>query len=317
MAVFGIDIGGTKISGALYNEGQPVIAEKILLKGEQGDGVLQLIENLIDKLIAGNDGEATAAGIAVPGIWNEAAGTVWAPNIPGWINYPLREKLQQHFSHISLHITSDRACYIMGEVWKGNAKGCRDAIFMAAGTGIAVGIMSGGKVLHGSKGVAGAIGWMALNRPYNEKYKPMGCNEYYASGPGLIRYASEVLKKTPQYNGIFRNNEKLTVENLINSYDHGDEVAVQVIANAIEYWGMGIANLVSIFNPEIIILGGGVFQKNSCRFRDAIMAEAIKWGQPVSMKQFDLKCSALGDMAGLYGAIYFALEEEKKHLRHE
>jgi glucokinase len=317
MAVIGFDIGGTKISAALYDKGHPFVMGKVLLGDAEGDGVLHIILDLIDTLLEDAGGDVSAVGMAVPGIWNEEAGTVWAPNVPGWIDYPLLERLLQHFSHLPIYITSDRACYIMGEVWKGNAQGCRDAIFLAAGTGIAAGIMAGGNVLHGSGGVAGAIGWMALNKPYDEKYKPMGCNEYYASGPGLVRYAREVLKELPHYSGMFRKNKNLTSENLINSYDQGDEVAVQVIRNAIEYWGMCIANLVSIFNPEKIILGGGVFQNAGCRFSEAIMTEVLQWGQPVSTRQFSLECSALGEMAGLYGAIYFALQEEKKQRFHE
>ena len=317
MAVIGIDIGGTKISAALYVKGHPVSMGKVLIGGEEGEGVLHIVLDLIDTLLEEAGGEVRTVGMAVPGIWNEKAGTVWAPNIPGWIDYPLRERLLQHFSHLLFYITSDRACYIMGEVWKGNAQGCRDAIFLAAGTDIATGIIAGGNVLHGSGGVAGAIGWMALNKPYDDKYKPMGCNEYYASGPGLVRYALELHEAMPQYSGIFRIKKNLTPEKLISAYEQGDEVAMQVMNNAIEYWGMCIANLVSIFNPEKVILGGGIFQNNGCRFRDAIMAEALQWGQPVSMRQFSLECSALGELAGLYGAIYFALEEEKKHLHHE
>jgi glucokinase len=317
MAVIGIDIGGTKISAGLYEKGHHDVMGKVLRGGAEGDGVLHIILDLIDTLLDEAGGEVRSVGMAVPGIWNEEAGTVWAPNIPGWIDYPLRAKLQQHFRHLSFYITSDRACYILGEAWKGNAQGCLDAIFLAAGTGIAAGIMADGKVLHGSKGVAGAIGWMALNKPFDKKYKPMGCNEYYASGPGLVRYAREVLEALPQYNGMFRNKKNLTAEKLMEAYEQGDEVAVQVLGNAIEYWGMCIANLVSIFNPEKIILGGGVFQNNGYLFRDAILAEAMKWGQPLSMKQFSLECSALGDMAGVYGAISFALEKEKNHLQHE
>ncbi len=316
MAVIGIDIGGTKISAGLYEKGQPEVMGTVLLGGAEGNEVLHIILDIIDTLLSDAEEEVRAVGIAVPGIWNEDVGTVWAPNIPGWIDYPLRDMLLQHFSHLSFYITSDRACYILGEAWKGNAQGCNNAIFMAAGTGIAIGIIAEGRVLHGSKGVAGAIGWMALNKPYDEKYTSMGCYEYYASGPGLVRYATEVLDKVPQYSGIFRKNKNLTTEKLFSAYKEGDDVAMQVIDNAIQYWGMCIANLVSIFNPEKIILGGGVFQNNQCMFREAILAEALKWGQPVSMKQFSLECTSLGEFAGLYGAMYFALEEEKKHRHH-
>lgn len=317
MTVIGIDIGGTKISGALYHDKEIHTGEKLFLGDACGDEVTGLIVSLINMLLQKSGGKALAVGIAIPGIWNEETGTAWAPNIPGWIDYPLRHKLQNHFCNLPIYITNDRACYILGEVWKGNAKGCRDAVFLAAGTGIAAGIVAGGTVLNGAAGAAGAIGWMALSKPYNEKYSAVGCNEYYASGPGLVRYAREILTSDSNYSGIFKNEATLDAEKLIIEFENGDEVAVAVINNAISYWGMCVANLVSIFNPEKIILGGGVFNNNGCRFREAIYNEAMKWAQPVSMRQVSIECSALGEKAGIYGALYYALEQEKQHVSHE
>ncbi len=311
MAVIGIDLGGTKISSALYDdEERGVVPKKVLLDGARGDEVGVLIRNLINSIIntARDDGKTvTSVGLSVPGIYNAVSGRVWAPNIPGWDDYPLLTELQQSFGDIDFHIASDRSCYIMGEVWKGKAKECRDAIYLAVGTGLAVGIMAGGRVLEGAKGIAGSIGWMALNKPFMDKYAPMGCAEYYASGEGMGRYAREVLDSKPAYNGVFRTGKKADAFNIIAEYDNGDEVALEVMQNTIEYWGMVVANLVSTFNPETIIFGGGVFSGRACKFLDSVYAEALKWGQPIGMKQVRLECSENGDMAGLYGAIYLAL----------
>ncbi len=315
MAVIGVDLGGTKINSGLYISDENFISEKTYLSGATGDQVAIQVKNQIQILVerAREAGETvTAVGISVPGIAYPGTGTVWAPNIPGWENYPLLEYLENQFQNVRFYITSDRACYILGETWKGNTRGCRNAIYLAVGTGIAAGILVNGEAMNGSQGIAGAIGWMALNRPYREEYRICGNNEYYASGEGIRRYALEVLAREKSYNGIFKTGTEITSYNIINAYDNGDELAKKVIENAIGYWGMSVANLVSVFNPEKIIFGGGVFSGKACNLLDAIYTEALKWGQPVSMKQVMLECSGLGDKAGLYGAVFFALKEQGK-----
>ncbi len=316
MAVIGMDLGGTKIWSALYShKGKILLESKDLINKSVGDDVFEKIKAQIQFLLdAGNErGEdITVIGISVPGIYNVDNGTVWVPNIPGWENYPLLARLEQNFKHILFVIASDRECYILGEVWKGKAKGCRDVIFIAVGTGIAAGIMTDGQILRGSKGIAGAIGWLALNKPYDQKYIPCGCNEYYASGEGLARYAREVMDADPSYQGVFRSEKEISGINLIEAYTHDDPVAKEVMNTAIEYWGMTVANLVSIFNPEKIIFGGGVFSGNACQFLDRIYSEALKWGQPISMKQVELHCSENGSYAGLYGALSLAINYQKK-----
>ncbi len=315
-AVIGLDLGGTKISSAILSqEDQFCCYNKIYLNGAKGLHVGELIKDRIQFLLAKaekNGETVTSAGVSVPGIYDKSTGRVWAPNIPGWENFPLLTKLQESFPAIDFYVTNDRACYILGEVWKGNAKGCKDAIYISAGTGLAAGILINSEVLNGSSGIAGAIGWMGLNRPFEEKYISCGCNEYYASGAGISRYAKDLIAARPDYKGIFISNKEPNSYNIIEEFDRDEEIAVSVINNAIAYWGMSVANLVSIFNPEKIIFGGGVFSNNGSRFLDAIYAEALKWGQPISMKQVQLACSGNGEMGGLYGAIYYAIESEKK-----
>jgi glucokinase len=94
---------------------------------------------------------------------------------------------------------------------------------------------------------------------------------------------------------------------VFTAFDQGDPVAVRVIENAILYWGMAIANLISIFNPEKILLGGGVFGP-AVKFIPAIRKEALKWAQPISAKQVSIEPALLGPAAGLYGAGYLALQ---------
>lgn len=311
MSVIGIDLGGTKINSAVFlKKGEIHGFQKVYLNERKGEEVCKLIKVQIASLILESSkiGETvTLVGISVPGIYFNDTGNVWAPNIEGWDNYPLLIELEETFrsENITFKIANDRTCYILGEVWKGKAKGCQNAIFIAIGTGIGAGILVDGKVLYGSNGIAGAVGWLGLNKPYHKKYISYGCFEYYASGDGLTRYANEVIASKPNYSGVFTH-EKINSYNLIKEYENNEEIAVLVINNAIEYWGMTVANFVSIFNPEKIIFGGGVFGE-AVKFLDKIYLEAKKWGQPIAMQQVKLESSENGILAGLYGAAYLAL----------
>ena len=104
------------------------------------------------------------------------------------------------------------------------------------------------------------------------------------------------------------NPDLLSAKDIFDAYETGDELSSKVIANAIECWGMAIANLVSLFNPEKIIFGGGVFGP-ALKFLDEIYIEAKKWAQPISIQQVQLQASALGNDAGLYGAGLLALRD--------
>ncbi|HEY6978745.1 MAG TPA: ROK family protein [Chitinophagaceae bacterium] len=311
MLISGIDLGGTKLSLAVFTESGKVLHKTTMaLNNRTGKQVGQLITTAIKELVTqqqavGN--RISAIGIAVPGISHNKTGTVWAPNIPGWDDYPLLDEVIQISGGIPITIDSDRACYILGESWQGNAKGCNDAIYLAVGTGIGAGILTGGHVLRGAHDIAGAIGWMALNRPFDNKYISCGCFEYHASGEGIVKVAGEMLRDNKMYSGELRDKtlSELTARDVFTAYENNDAVAIDVIKQCIEFWGMAIANLVSLFNPEKIILGGGVFGP-ATQFISAIKNEAHKWAQPVSMKQVSIESSALGTDAGLYGAALLA-----------
>jgi glucokinase len=313
MALLGIDLGGTKLATAVLSEDGRIINKDTCAVGHRkGEEVGTLIR---EKIIASmhsakRDGlKIGSIGISVPGISHTGSGTVWAPNIPGWENYPLLTEVKQTSGEFPVTIDSDRACYIMGEVWKGNARGCKNAIFLAVGTGIGAGIMIDGEVLRGSHDIAGAIGWMALDRPFREQYTGCGCFEHYASGEGIAKIARKLLEEDEAYSGVFKDKPygKITSHDVFTAYEHGDAVAVRVIRQCIEFWGMAVANLVSLFNPEKIILGGGVFGP-AVSLIPLISKEASRWAQPVSMKQVRIMVSALSGDAGIYGAGYMALK---------
>jgi glucokinase len=314
VAVLALDLGGTKLAAALVSAtGELRCREATPLAGRTGPAVGALIRarvaDLLSAASAGGD-PVVALGASVPGIARAARGTVWAPNIGGWEDYPLRDELRAAVGRgVAVSIDSDRACSILGEAWLGAARGCRDAIFLAVGTGIGAGILCDGRVLRGRSDIAGAIGWLALDRPFRPEYGPLGCFEYHASGEGLARVARDLLAESKEYQGPLRLPDvaALTAHDVFAAYEAGDALAERVIENAIGLWGMAVANLVSLFNPERVILGGGVFGP-AVRFIARIREEARRWAQPISIEEVVVEPSRLGPDAALYGAARLALQ---------
>jgi glucokinase len=315
MCLLAIDLGGTKLALAVFNKnGESLRKQKVMLNKRGGSEVGALIVEQIG-VIAREQQETgqpiSSIGISIPGIYHAKEGTVWAPNIPGWDNYPLLNEVQKVASTIQISIDSDRSCYILGEWWKGAAMDCTDAIFLAVGTGIGAGILTGGRILRGSNDIAGAIGWMALKHPFNAEYVECGCFETSASGEGIVKLAKKRLLGEKEYDGMLKQKfNTLTATDVFDAYEAHDLVATNVLQHCFELWGMAIANLVSLFNPQKIIVGGGVFGP-AVKFIPAIYQEACKWAQPVSIKQVVIEPSTLGSEAGLYGAAYLALQNNK------
>jgi glucokinase len=314
MALLGIDLGGTKLAFAIFDEkGNLSDKEVVALNSRSGADVGEIITSKISQFIHSETVSIDSIGISVPGIYRIKTGTVWAPNIPGWDDYPLFQEVKKVSKEIPVTIDSDRACYILGEAWQGNAKECKDAIFLAVGTGIGAGILVNGNILRGSNDIAGAIGWMALSRPFKDEYIHCGCFEYYASGDGIAKIARKFLKETKEYSGELNNkpSAQITCHDVFAAYDNNDPLAKKVIEMGIEFWGMAVANLVSLFNPEKIIFGGGVFGP-ATKLIPAIKTEAAKWAQPISIKQVTIEAAALGSDAGVYGAAFLALKNNSQ-----
>jgi len=315
-AVLGIDLGGTKLSGALFTiDGDPIHRTEIQhgARGGAETGSL-LVQMVLEFESYANDHTYSleSLGICIPGISNQDQRTVWAPNIPDWEAYPIHKELSDAINNtaIPISIESDRNCYILGEMWKGNARNCSNAIFMAVGTGIGIGLVSNGQIINGMNGISGAIGWMALDRPYSKEYDPCGQFEFHASGTGIARKAAHLIEQGAK--SEYLKADQISVKKVFSAYAANDPVAVEVLEKCIEYWGMAVANLVSLLNPEKIIFGGGVFGP-AIQFLDKIYEEACKWAQPISIQQVKLEASALQGDAGLYGAGYMAIKNGFMH----
>lgn len=308
MNVIAVDLKTGKITTALFtSEGELLESKKRPLGDLRATQVGRFIRSQIDDFLHKAKEEyhvrVKAIGISVPGIYYENSGMVWAPNIPGWRNYPLSEDLNDY--PYPLRIMSDRSCHMLGEHWKGAARGCKNVICYSVGSGIYAGIMIDGKILQGQSNIAGAVGWMAMDKHFENDYRHCGFLEYFASGKGIARRAIEIAAGNEAYQGELKNRD-LNVQDIFNAYKNEDPVAVHVLENAVRYWGISIANLISIFNPGKVILTGSVFGPG-VQFKHQIYEEAARWAQPLSMQEVTLDISELGNQADLYGAGRLAL----------
>lgn len=302
----GIDIGGTKLSAALFSAtGRPLGRRKTALDPGGGEAAARQVADVVLELEAEarrRNGRLLAAGLCIPGVVYQRTGRVWAPNIPGWDMFPLRARLAKR-TRLPLVIESDRSAYIMGEVWRGAARGAHDAVFLAVGTGIGAGILAGGRLVHGHEDIAGAVGWFALDPAYKKDYARMGCFEAEASGASLGRKARARLaagEKSLMRSIAGGKLDAVTAETVARAARRGDRLALRLVRETAGYLAMGVANIISILNPEVVVLGGGLFQAADL-FLPLVRRETRRWAQPLAARAVRVEVSRLGEDAGLIG----------------
>jgi glucokinase len=191
----------------------------------------------------------------------------------------------------------------MGEAWLGVARGMKDVVILAVGTGIGAGILVNGQLLHGHDDLAGAVGWMALNPIFQEIYTRMGCFEAEASGNSVGRKGSVAL----QGSGAVETEAGITAQEVLRAALSGHPRAGEILAELAVYLGMGVANLVSTLNPAMVVLGGGLFQAGT-PLLEMVRSEFARWAQPFAAQRVQIELSALGERAGLLGAARIAFD---------
>ena len=294
-AALAIDLGGTKASFAVIGPDGSVRARTKRASHEGGAAVSSAAlaasagETVRE---AGLEwGDVRAAGVVVPGIYNPATGRAWAPNLWGRDEVSLGEELRKHLP-VPVVIDSDRSGYVLGEAWRGAARGSTDVVFLAVGTGIGAGILSHGRLVRGSGGIAGAVGWFALDPRWREDYGRMGGFETEAAGPALARRLGAA-----------------SAEDVAAAARRGDPAARRAVDQTVEWLAMGVANLISALNPQVVVLGGGLMQASDL-FLDPVRHAVRRWAQPKAVEQCRIELTALGEDAALFGAARLAFLEE-------
>ena len=278
--VLAVDFGGTKTAIALV-DAQGHVSRKRKLPAAHS------LEDSIAQITAEHFERAAAVGIVIPGIYRSHTGAAWAPNLWGPEFVDLRDALEPEL-RIPAAISSDRTGCVLGEQWLGAARGLSDAVFIAVGTGIGVGIVSGGRPIDGAHGIAGAAGWMVIGGPWKSEYIDRGGWETEAAGPALARRAGME-----------------SAEAVVAAARRGEQKALEALRATADYLALGIANLISVLDPEIVILGGGLMQAADLML-DRIRSQALQWTQPIAAANVRIEKSALGEDAALLGAARLA-----------
>lgn len=250
------------------------------------------------------NGHIKAIGIAVPGLVRRD-GTVWAPNLPGWRKMPLARRVE-HALRVPVILESDRNAAVLGETWRGAAKGKRDAIVLLLGTGIGAGILSGGRLIRGAHELSGCAGWMIVADTFGHEAQSVGQLESLAAGPAIARLAAKEMSAPTAVSLKEAASMPLTAHQLAEAARRGDPIAIKVYAEAGRVLGYAVANLVSLFDPEIVVIGGGLAQASDL-FLDALRKSMKERAQPISGKRVAVATSRLSGDANLLGVAQLAL----------
>lgn len=317
LPVLAIDVGGTKIIAAIIsNKGQVMAREYHLTLADEGaESVIKRILSAIDHLLSLRNldpSQLDSISIAAAGAIDLDKGLVTlSPSLPGWRNIPLRDIVKGKY-RVNTFLINDATAAALGEHHFGAGKEVNNLIYLTVSTGIGGGIIINGKLYSGPRGSAGEIGHMTIdvNGP-RCSCGNIGCLETLASGTAMAQEAirrisqGESSSLTEIVNGKV---ESITAEMVSIAAQGGDSLALEVISKAATYLGVGMVNLVNIFNPEMIIVGGGVAQ-----MEDLLLNPAR---QVVRERAFQLPAQAvrivlaqLGDNAGVLGAAIFARQQ--------
>ncbi len=261
----GIDIGGTNIKGILTDKSGKILSFRETETPDNSRDIDQAIFNLIENLatsVSVSKIDIEAAGIGAAGTIDRAKGTVIAsPNIPSWKNYPLSKNLEKK-TGIRIFLENDATVACVGGWWQGNGTKFKNWIMVTLGTGIGGGVVIDNKIYTGQSGSSMEIGHMTINTDGREcSCGNRGCLEQYASASALVRYVKENINKNKN-SSLYQyvKDGSVTAKIIHDEALNKDDFAVEAMTDIATYLGVGIANLVNIFNPEAVILGGGLSQ---------------------------------------------------------
>lgn len=303
-----IDIGGTHIRVAAYepNSTKPIAQHKTKsLATTPGtyDRLVAAIETIWQK------GNVEAIGIASPGPLDPHTGIIHdTPNIPEWKNFPLGPKLSEHFG-VPVRLDNDANMAGLAEWQFGAGRGHHDLVYLTVSTGIGGGVISNNHLLQGYRGMGAELGHMLIdpNGPL------CGCGhrghiEAFSSGPAIARYVKEQIHAGQKTS--LHADPNLSAAQIAEAAREGDPLAIEGFARAGKYLGMAVANFLAIFDPSILVFGGGVSQVSDLIFRPFEESLREHVFHPQYLKDLTITKAALGDDAGLLGALALARMQE-------
>ncbi len=316
LPVLTIDLGGTKILITLISPGGHLLAEE-RLKTPANRGKQIATEQLlsdIDRFLKVRGivvSQLHSISIAAAGAIDSDKGLITlSPNLPDWNNIPLRDILCERYG-VETFLINDASAAALGEHRFGAGRGTKNLVMLTVGTGIGGGIIIDGQLYLGASGAAGEVGHMTIdiNGP-KCACGNTGCLETLASGKAMAREALRRIRagaKSSLVDMVDGKIESITAEKVGIAAGGGDVLSLDVIRQVSINLGIGMVNLVNIFNPEMIVVGGGVARMGELLLgtaRRVVEARAF----PIAAKVVRIITAQLGNDAGVYGAAVFAFE---------
>jgi len=295
--VIGIDLGGTQLFGAIADLGGNILDEvDVSRHGTSGEESYRRLIELIDTLLASPKllgRRIRGIGVGAPGITQHKEGIVnWAFTL-NWQDYPLKAKLVERYG-LPIVVDNDVNLAALGELWFGAGQNTQNMVLIAIGTGIGAGIIIDGALYRGSREASGEIGHIIPGREFlGKRYAEFGALESLASGTGIAERARQTLKRQPG-----PELEGLLAEDVFDAARQGEEWARAVIDEAVDYLAIAIAGISVSFDPELIVLGGGV-----TRSADLLVEPILRRIDGTIPTLPRLVVSTLGRRAAVMGAI--------------
>jgi glucokinase len=311
----GVDLGGHGIKGVLVDSGGQLLHQDVVPLAPQSRDLAVVeakIQRLVETMRASHEGGVSAAlGLGVPGFL-EGEGKVLrsSPNFPGWENISIEARFAGLLGQ-DVVVENDANCAVLGERWIGGAQGCDNLLLLTLGTGVGTGALVGGRLLSGARGLGAEGGHVALY-PGGRRCGcgQRGCLEAYASGPGLAMTAMEAWQEEGRPGQC---PATTALEVFAAEAEGGGPNADHWASRAIERYcldlAQGIAGMVHLLAPEVVLLGGGIsgaFARIGPPLQEALKKRCIP---AFSDRGLAVRPSALGDFSGAYGAAWVALQE--------
>lgn len=314
-----LDIGGTKILGAIFNSKKEIVyrlKKKTKADGDSVQNVEDTIISVVSEMVDGfgiKTSQIKAIAAGAPGVIDQEKGIVLeSPNLP-WKNYNIKKPIEKKFG-APFYIGNDVNVGVLGEYKYGVAKGCKNVVGLFVGTGMGGGLILDGKLYTGHLFKGAEYGHMILV-PDGPRCNcgQRGCLEALSSKQGISDYIRQQASRGRETSmadavagGVFKS--KLLKKNL----EAGDAVTVEAVNRACYYLAIASGNLVNTFSPEIVVYGGGVIEACGDYFLEHILRNVDRYCMPSIRKTVRFEKAGLGDDSILYGALAMILDGSKK-----
>ena len=310
----GIDIGGTAVKiGLVDSEGILICKEQYSVSFDHyATPILETVLKSTDLFCESNQitpSELSGIGISATGQIDSSLGIVAGSggSIKNWEGAPLKKSFSDKY-HLTVSVVNDANCVALGEKWTGSAKESKNVIVLTIGTGLGGGIIVNDQILLGQLGYGGEIGHFSINNnglPCT--CGNVGCFQQYASMTALVERVQEYYKKT---NPNFLLSHEVNGKTIFDSVNEANDDIISIVNEWIHNIACGIVSLVHIFNPEQVIIGGGVCVQEEL-FISKLRKEVLSHVMPNFKKHLRINAATLGNDAGLIGAVYYLITSEE------